>query len=153
MPKYCIATHHAIISQQHINLRWIGTVHQLPGLSSWILSTGCPDLVTISCLNINVAEYPGQPSRWLAIVPPLPGTTGNLNIIITDLLDLHPFAGNTVTYVCIADMASKPWKSVRKWAASEGKGINFGGTLVYHYLETLYIVAGMLEDLLSNFHS
>jgi len=32
-------------------------------------------------------------------LPPLPGTTGNLNVITADLLDLHPFAGNTVDWL------------------------------------------------------
>jgi hypothetical protein len=32
-------------------------------------------------------------------LPPLPGTTGNLNIIIADLPDLRPFAGDTVDWL------------------------------------------------------
>ncbi|KAF8231487.1 hypothetical protein L208DRAFT_1469460 [Tricholoma matsutake] len=32
-------------------------------------------------------------------LPPLPGTTRNLNIIIADLPDLHPFAGDTVDWL------------------------------------------------------
>src|ERR1700733_1136494 len=32
-------------------------------------------------------------------LPPLPGTTGNLNVIIADLPDLRPFAGDTVDWL------------------------------------------------------
>jgi len=32
-------------------------------------------------------------------LPPLPGTSGNLNVIIADLPDLHPFTGDTVDWV------------------------------------------------------
>ena len=32
-------------------------------------------------------------------IPPPPGTTGNLNVLIADLLDLHPFAGDTVDWL------------------------------------------------------
>jgi hypothetical protein len=29
-------------------------------------------------------------------LPPLPGTTGNLNVIVADIPDLRPFAGDTI---------------------------------------------------------
>ena len=32
-------------------------------------------------------------------LPPLPGTTGNLNVIIANLPDLHPFSGDTVDWL------------------------------------------------------
>jgi len=32
-------------------------------------------------------------------LPPLPGTTGNLNVIVADIPDLRPFAGDTIDWL------------------------------------------------------
>jgi hypothetical protein len=42
-------------------------------------------------LPASMADQPNAQS-----LPPLPGTTGNLNVIVTNLSDLHPFAGDSV---------------------------------------------------------
>lgn len=42
-------------------------------------------------------------------IPPLPGTTGNLNVIITPLPDLRPFSGDTVDWLIrVARMTFEP---------------------------------------------
>ena len=43
----------------------------------------------------DVTDYQPNPQP----LPPLPGTTGNLNVIVADLPDLRPFAGNTVDWL------------------------------------------------------
>ena len=43
----------------------------------------------------DVTDYQPNPQP----LPPLPGTTGNLNVIIVDLPDLRPFAGDTVDWL------------------------------------------------------
>ena len=48
-------------------------------------------------LRIHPAATAAQPHPQP--LPPLPGSTGNLNIIIASLPDLHPFAGDTVDWL------------------------------------------------------